>query len=131
MRLPRMTIRCWMILVAAVGCLLGVAGMVRKSRRMIARAEFHARERLAMDRVTDGRRIFEGVATALLYRRPGEGSMGTVRFDERDALAEQLRASWQRRADYHAAMRRKYERAAMYPWLAVEPDPPEPEQPEL
>ena len=35
-------------------------------------------------------------------------------------------ASEQRRADYHGAMRRKYERAARYPWLPVEPDPPEP-----
>jgi hypothetical protein len=30
------------------------------------------------------------------------------------------------RAAYHARMRRKYERAARYPWLPVEPDPPEP-----
>ncbi len=32
-----------------------------------------------------------------------------------------------RRAAYHAAMRRKYERAARYPWLPVAPDPPMPE----
>ncbi len=31
------------------------------------------------------------------------------------------------RADHHAAMARKYQRAARYPWLMVEPDPPEPE----
>ena len=30
------------------------------------------------------------------------------------------------RAIYHAALRRKYERAARYPWLPVPPDPPEP-----
>lgn len=28
--------------------------------------------------------------------------------------------------DYEVAMRRKYERAARYPWLPVAPDPPEP-----
>ena len=28
---------------------------------------------------------------------------------------------------FHSAMHRKYERAAFYPWLPVEPDPPEPE----
>jgi hypothetical protein len=28
---------------------------------------------------------------------------------------------------YHAAMARKYRHAACYPWLPVEPDPPEPE----
>jgi hypothetical protein len=31
-----------------------------------------------------------------------------------------------RLADYHAELRRKYERAARYPWLAVDPDRPEP-----
>src|SRR5437763_13286762 len=30
-------------------------------------------------------------------------------------------------ASYHAALRRKYEHAASYPWLPVEPDPPPPE----
>jgi hypothetical protein len=30
------------------------------------------------------------------------------------------------RATYHARMRGKYERAARYPWLTVEPDPPPP-----
>jgi hypothetical protein len=32
----------------------------------------------------------------------------------------------QRNADYHAQLARKYERAARYPWLPVEPDPPLP-----
>lgn len=27
---------------------------------------------------------------------------------------------------YHTSLRQKYERAARYPWLPVEPDPPEP-----
>ena len=31
------------------------------------------------------------------------------------------------RADHHAAMAHKYEHAARYPWLPVEPDPPEPD----
>jgi hypothetical protein len=30
------------------------------------------------------------------------------------------------RAAYHTALVQKYERAARYPWLPVEPDPPEP-----
>jgi hypothetical protein len=29
-------------------------------------------------------------------------------------------------ADYYAALARKHERAARYPWLPVEPDPPMP-----
>jgi hypothetical protein len=31
------------------------------------------------------------------------------------------------RANYHAEMKRKYERAASRPWDPLEPDPPEPE----
>jgi hypothetical protein len=31
------------------------------------------------------------------------------------------------KAAHHASMRQKYERAARYPWLAVEPDPPGPD----
>src|SRR5436309_1037307 len=31
------------------------------------------------------------------------------------------------RAAYYAALRRKYERAARYPWLPVAPDPPPPQ----
>ena len=31
-----------------------------------------------------------------------------------------------RLAAYHDALKTKYERAASYPWLPVEPDPPEP-----
>ena len=32
-----------------------------------------------------------------------------------------------RKAAYHAAMLRKWERACNYPWLPVEPDPPGPD----
>jgi hypothetical protein len=31
-----------------------------------------------------------------------------------------------RQRGWHEAMADKYERAARYPWLCVEPDPPEP-----
>jgi hypothetical protein len=42
------------------------------------------------------------------------------------ALLPPLRSSaWL--AAYHAELRRKYEHAARYPWLPVEPDTPEPE----
>jgi hypothetical protein len=31
-----------------------------------------------------------------------------------------------RRLEWHESMRLKYERAARYPWLSVDPDPPPP-----
>lgn len=46
-----------------------------------------------------------------------------------DAMAElgrlsSVRAEW---IEYHRRLATKYRRAARYPWLSVEPDPPEPE----
>lgn len=32
-------------------------------------------------------------------------------------------------AAYHRVLKAKYERAALYPWLPVKPDPPDPEPP--
>jgi hypothetical protein len=40
-------------------------------------------------------------------------------------------SQWSRRCDYFAALRRKYERAARYPWLPLSPDPAEPARPDL
>jgi hypothetical protein len=42
-------------------------------------------------------------------------------------LGSQRRPLPERKVPHHEALRRKYERAAGYPWLPVEPDPPEPE----
>jgi hypothetical protein len=67
------------------------------------------------------------VANDIISRSPMRALPVGWRPEEVAELVEQMRAIWQRRADYHTAMRRKYERAAMYPWLAVESDPPEPE----
>jgi hypothetical protein len=38
----------------------------------------------------------------------------------------QAEAEYARRADYHAALGRKYREAAARPWTSVEPDPPSP-----
>jgi hypothetical protein len=48
-----------------------------------------------------------------------------MRFPETDCRA--LAAKAGALATAHAAMRRKYERAARYPWLSVAPDLPAPE----
>ena len=34
---------------------------------------------------------------------------------------------WVEKAAYHVAMKRKYDRAARYPWLAIDPDPAPPQ----
>ena len=44
--------------------------------------------------------------------------------------SEEFSRRYHRTAAFHAAMRRKYNRAAWLPWLPVAPDPPSPPVPE-
>ncbi|MDR3619393.1 MAG: hypothetical protein P4L85_08590 [Paludisphaera borealis] len=46
----------------------------------------------------------------------------------RDDLDEAIRwrGDWERLAAYHAALKRKYQRAAIFPWMQVDADPPKP-----
>ncbi|WP_210420100.1 hypothetical protein [Aquisphaera giovannonii] len=46
----------------------------------------------------------------------------------RAALEELRRIAelFHRRVEYHAAMAYKYRHVARFPWLPIEPDPPEP-----
>jgi hypothetical protein len=47
--------------------------------------------------------------------------------EERDANEmRDAELDWVNKADHYAAMYRKYNRAARYPSLTVDPDPPEP-----
>jgi hypothetical protein len=122
-----MTIRRWMIAVVFVGIALGMVSMSRRSWRMLARAEIHAREeRQAIDVLTRPG-VLKGVAADSVHQKH-QWDLGGARLLATYELFDQIFASWQRRADYHGAMRRKYERAARYPWFWVEPDPPEPER---
>ncbi len=50
----------------------------------------------------------------------------TERHGRSAAGAHDVLAQPKRTADYFAAVARKYERAARFPWLPVEPDPPLP-----
>ncbi|WP_145952225.1 hypothetical protein [Paludisphaera borealis] len=46
----------------------------------------------------------------------------------REDLDEAIRwrDDWERLSAHHAAMKRKYQRAAIFPWMSVDPDPPKP-----
>jgi hypothetical protein len=114
MRLPRMTTRRWMIAVAAIGLIIG-AGVLLKQRRdyFLALVQSHQKE------------VASSMARAnALKSRFGDTSGMTVEditrlHGDHDRMID--------RADHHASLARKYEDAARYPWLPVEPDPPEPE----
>jgi hypothetical protein len=93
MRLPPMTTRQWMIVVAVVGLLLGGAAEVHRLRRrqseFIDRAQWHG------------------------------GFVSEWNSGWRPTPSE-AKSRW---IAYHAELARKYEHAAQYPWLSIEPDP--------
>jgi hypothetical protein len=114
-RFPRMTLRRWIVaLVVVIGPMIGGGVMLIRQRRdyFVTLAQSHHNEEASsMTRVT------------ALKSRLGSTS-------EMSAEVGQLYRDYERmrdRADHHAAMAHKYEHAARYPWLLVEPDPPEPD----
>ena len=108
MRLPRMTTRRWMVVVAVVGTSVGAAMLAIRSRTYAALAALHTKSELECRRVVEA---FKG--------RGFDGEIWS------DAIAYARRC--RRLVPYHAALRHKYEHAARTPWLPVEPDPPEPQ----
>jgi hypothetical protein len=94
MKLPRLTVRRLMILVALGALASYAAYLVRRSEAFRAEADRHR----------------------LAWVSP----VAWLSLIDRDTRVPA-------KADYHHAMKWKYERAARYPWLPVEPDPPEPE----
>ena len=136
MRMPRMTTRRWMIVVAIVGLLMSVRCPAQAKAEppsvssSISRAAGGFRSEVGESRKTNlfgvpraDRRARE--ARALQRSRARSISLGgpEIRLDQsRSNLAR-----WTNRIAYYAAMTHKYQYAARYPWLPVEPDPPEPE----
>jgi hypothetical protein len=103
-----------MIAVAVVALLLGGEMMRRRRQRYREQADFHAFAEAFCAR--DVR-----MARATPPAPPGGTAASLLNLDGADRTAVEQAAS---AAAYHAAMKRKYERAARYPWLSVEPDPP-------
>ena len=136
MRLPRMTTRRWMVAVAVMGLLMGgVVGGVRLKRRhdyFLNLVEFHVQlERQYVPWECAARNSLQQSDLTLNFleaARHAESNDGVELGILRPAV-EWERQSATRFAQaiaYHAAMARKYRHAARYPWLPVEPDPPEP-----
>ena len=112
MRLPRMTTRRWMVLVSMVALSITAERMRRTSLRFRRLAEYHANEE------ADYRKVAVQIPQILRA------------YDSRTYLGYAVVANAvlsPERAEHHAALHRKYERAARYPWLPVEANPPAPE----
>jgi hypothetical protein len=143
MRLPRIrfTVRQIMIVVAIAAVALGANDLrlrwnryhaLRsehewKSRSCLSLAERHAATAALNER--EAQRLRAAILSGQYPVRSAAEGVGQIASNTAAAAAiersaeEKLRA----RARFHDALRLKYERAARYPWLAVGPDPPEPE----
>jgi len=129
----RFTVRRLMIAVAIVALILGAELTRRRSAqfRLLARSYASAAEfdGLILEGGTTTFRLEDGqireVHGSSSIRIPtDEGGLVESAIDPTPGYDEdRLR----RRAEYHDFLRRKYDRAARYPWLPVAPDPPEPE----
>ncbi len=128
-----LTIRQMMILVAVVAMYLGVSvEWARSQQRSTFRyeASSHAtREDWARRDQQRALRVLHNLERAIsgmdLERMGETGVTYGQALDERRQALPRAAAN----ADYHAAMKRKYEEAAARGWLTVEPDPPEPPWP--
>jgi hypothetical protein len=103
-----------MIAVAAIGLMIG-GGVLLKQRRdyFLTLAQSHQKE----------------VASSTARGEALKSRFGSTSGMTNEEIMH-LHSDYDRmmdRADHHASLAGKYERAARYPWLLVEPDPPEPE----
>ena len=109
----RFTVRQMMVAVAVAAVLAVGLSLWRRRQLYLRVAEQHA------------------VAVAIFsidspMARPARSPLGRTPASALLTLDEHFRVA-DLRVAYHAALRRKYERAARYPSFPVEPDPPEPE----
>ena len=128
--MKRLTIKRAMLLVAFVAFVLGSWLQVREWHRL--------REDYLVEAWTNG--MLEKTARKSVNRTHEEWLAACREVDRRNREGEvdvfggrrvflgqpNPPEMEQRRADYYAKLRLKYERAARFPWLPVEPDAPEP-----
>jgi hypothetical protein len=102
MRRPRFSLRLAMALVAVVASGLGsYVGIESRRLTLLGLAEAHRSQMIAWEEV-------------------GPSEASRKRFDLAGREVSLKAHRW------HEVLAKKYERAARYPWLPVEPDPPEP-----
>jgi hypothetical protein len=143
MRLPRMTMRRLRVAVAVVALLATAWILVRRSRDFARQARFHSaqeeqrrytREAFAPEVEEHFQQEQEYLKLALAARRPSPNLFWMEKADKSHRMAEECQAkldALSRQGEYHARLRRRYERAATRPWEHVPPNPPEPPYPQF
>ena len=115
MRFPRMTMRRWIVaVVVVIGPMIGGGVLLIRQRRdyFLTLAQLHHNE----------------VAPSMARGTALKSRLGSI--SGMSPEIGQIYRDYDRmmdRANHHTAMAHKYEHAARYPWLPVEPDPPEPD----
>jgi hypothetical protein len=103
-RLPRFTLRGLMVLVVIVALISGGLTLAVRARDYRAQAAYHVH----------------------CVQHPPRLIRGNALTDQRTDDPIETERRIQEWVVYHAAMRDKYQKAALSPWLPIEPDPPEP-----
>jgi len=134
---PRPTVRHLMLLVGITAVLCGGYVWHRAAQRFRIKAANHRSEALSFDYLTklskEGqteiqvRQAIDGtpeewVITNRLATRPAKAAAAEA-FDRR---SREIATKCRSMACYHEGLRRKWARAASYPWWSVSPDPPPP-----
>jgi hypothetical protein len=116
-----------LIAIAIAGTLWGLK-MRRLSKAYAATAQTHKRfEAVCRQFEADSRQIAESHDELRRLRSDDETPFFKEMYEREKHLSTRM---WEsvahsaNNADHHAAMKRKYERAARYPWLTVDGDPP-------
>ncbi len=112
MKFPRMTIRRAMIALAILAVPLSFLSGEMLSRRetYLGDTAYHAR------REAEERRNLTGFGLARHAGTADANSSSIVKMERASRL----------RVTYHADLKRKYQKAAAYPWVSVPPDPRDP-----
>jgi hypothetical protein len=119
MRLPRMTMRRWMIVVAVVGIVLGLT--IERAALDHLGVALGAVVGIVLGVTIERRNRFRKIAAhhqAQFRKLVSQGHIVLFAGSSDDPIMRCL--------ERHESMRLKYEHAARYPWLAVHPDPPPP-----
>jgi hypothetical protein len=99
-----------MVAVALLGVVVGIERLYQRRAACLARAAFHAK-------LEDRARSLADSMLASDAFNAREGNVSSSQFWRKRALLQRAES------DRQASLRRKYERAARYPWLPIEDDP--------
>lgn len=151
MRLPRFRVRTLLVLVAVAGVLYGGEVLRRRRVRFLQKEALYARFSRAFlsdaatvrDDISEARaelarmRARDRWAASEIQRlekqygishqpKTEQGTGYEVHEQALAGMAKIVQKSVQH-ADYYRGLEHKYARAARYPWLMIEPDPPVPD----